>query len=152
MIRQTSTIARRTPVLASLLVILFGIGCAAHAQESTATRPSVALIVPDTVVAGPVVVQFRLSNYGIAPAGVVVAGTGHFHVLVDTDPPAVGEVIPVSTRIVHLGGGQIEGVVDLAPGPHVLRAVLGDAQHRVISTDLISPPVTVYAIGPRGRP
>lgn len=104
---------------------------------------AIQLDVPAEVPEGPVLVRFRLAGYGVAPAGVVMAQTGHFHVLIDIEPPAVGTAVPADSQHVHLGGGQIETVLDLAPGTHVLRALLADAEHRVISEELVSAPVTV---------
>ncbi len=104
---------------------------------------AIQLDVPAAVPGGPVLVRFRLAGYGIAPAGVAMAQTGHFHVLIDVEPPAVGVAVPADSQHVHLGGGQIEVALDLAPGTHVLRALLADAEHRVISEELVSTPVTV---------
>ncbi len=104
---------------------------------------AIQLDVPAEVPEGPVLVRFRLAGYGIAPAGVAMAKTGHFHVLIDIEPPAVGTAVPADSQHVHLGGGQIEVALNLAPGTHVLRALLADAEHRVISEELVSAPVTV---------
>ncbi len=104
---------------------------------------AIQLDVPAEVPTGPVLVRFRLAGYGIAPAGVAMAQTGHFHVLIDVEPPAVGTAVPADSQHIHLGGGQIETVLGLSPGTHVLRALLADAEHRVISEELVSAPVTV---------
>jgi hypothetical protein len=89
-------------------------------------------------------VVFGLRNYGVAPAGVTgVPNTGHFHLLVDAEPLKVGEIIPKDSLNIHYGGGQIEAKVTLPPGKHTLRVVLGDFEHKVISRELISKPITV---------
>ena len=121
---------------------------ASAAISTTATATplegvAIRIDVPTAVPEGPVLVRFRLAGYGIAPAGVAMARTGHFHVLIDAEPPPVGVVVPADSQHVHLGGGQIEVALDLAPGTHVLRALLADAEHRVISEELVSAPVTV---------
>ena len=88
-------------------------------------------------------VVFGLRNYGVAPAGVRVNGTGHFHVIVDSDAPAVGTLIPTDSLHRHFGTGVIETTLTLSPGVHTLRLVLGDHEHKVISTDLVSTPIRV---------
>ena len=88
-------------------------------------------------------VVFGMRNYGVAPAGVKVNSTGHFHVLVDTDAPAAGVVIPNDSLHRHFGTGLIETLITLSPGTHTLRLVLGDFEHKVISAELISQPITV---------
>ena len=88
-------------------------------------------------------VVFGLRNYGVAPAGVKVNGTGHFHVIIDANAPAVGTLIPTDSLHRHFGTGVIETMITLSPGVHTLRLVLGDHEHKVISSDLVSSPVRV---------
>jgi hypothetical protein len=88
-------------------------------------------------------VEFGLRHYGVAPAGVDLKGTGHFHILINVEPPAPGVVIPADSLHRHFGGGQIETTLTLAPGTYTLRAVLADHEHKVISRELISRPVRV---------
>jgi hypothetical protein len=127
-------------------LVLAGVisGSALHAQAAPAV-PSIAIVAPaaGARVTSPVTVRFRLSNYGVAPAGISVDRTGHFHVLINTEAGAPGSIIPTDSQHVHLGKGQIEAVLTLTPGRHVLRAVLGDAMHRVIGPELVSAPVTI---------
>jgi len=100
--------------------------------------PANAASVPRTF---PVV--FGLRNYGVAPAGIKVDNTGHFHVLIDVEPPAPGVIIPTDSLHRHFGTGVIETTLTLSPGPHTLRLVLGDFEHKVIRSDLVSAPVRV---------
>ncbi|MBM3885234.1 MAG: DUF4399 domain-containing protein [Gemmatimonadetes bacterium] len=88
-------------------------------------------------------VVFGLRNYGVAPAGVRMSNTGHFHVLIDTEVPAAGVVIPGDSLHRHFGAGQIETTLTLSPGTHTLRLVLGDADHKVIGPALVSAPIRV---------
>lgn len=90
-------------------------------------------------------VVFGLRNYGVAPAGIKVDNTGHFHILIDDAAvPAVGAVIPPNDSTTrHFGTGAIEVRLTLSPGQHTLRALLADFEHRVISQDLISAPVRI---------
>jgi hypothetical protein len=134
------------------LLLLAGLTAPLAAQTSAPpAAPVIAILAPTNgaAVRSPVTVRFRLSNYGVAPAGIAVDRTGHFHVLIDAEPGAAGTIIPTDSQHVHFGKGQIEAVLTLAPGRHVLRAVLGDAQHRVIGPELISAPITITVRGSR---
>ena len=94
-------------------------------------------------------VLFGLKNYGVAPAGVNVARTGHFHILINSEAGAPGTVTPADSLHRHYGGGQIETELTLAPGTYTLRLVLADFEHKVIGPELVSSPikVTVKASG-----
>lgn len=80
-------------------------------------------------VKNPVVVRFGLSGMGIAPAGTVVARTGHHHLLIDTGLPELGLPIPNDAKHLHFGGGQTETTLTLTPGEHTLQLLLGDHSH-----------------------
>lgn len=92
---------------------------------------------------------FGLRNYGVAPATVNLANTGHFHILINVDAPAPGQLIPADSLHRHFGAGQIETTLTLAPGSYTLRLVLGDFEHKVISPALISRPVRITVAAPR---
>ncbi len=120
-----------------------------HAQASATAAakpaPEIYFRAPaNNAVVGPsFAVEFGLRNYGVAPAGVTINGTGHFHVLINVDAPAVGAVIPADSLHRHFGGGQIETTLQLAPGTYTLRAVLADHEHKVISRELVSAPIRI---------
>jgi hypothetical protein len=117
----------------------------AAAQTSVKPAPEIYLQAPqNNAVVGPsFTVKFGLRNYGVAPAGVNINGTGHFHILINVEPPAAGVLIPSDSLHRHFGGGQIETTLELAPGTYTLRAVLADHEHKVISRELVSAPIRV---------
>ena len=80
-------------------------------------------------VAGAVTVRFGLTGMGVAPAGVAAEATGHHHLIVDADLPPLNLPIPKDAVHLHYGTGHTETVLTLAPGPHTLQLVLGDANH-----------------------
>lgn len=88
-------------------------------------------------------VVFGLRNYGVAPAGLQYPRTGHFHVLINVEPPAAGVVIPADSLHRHYGAGQIETSLNLAPGTYTLRLVLADFEHKVIGPQLTSRPIRI---------
>jgi hypothetical protein len=120
------------------------IGAAAVSGDADPATTAVFLRSPadgDTVPSTFTVV-FGLRNYGVAPAGVNMQRTGHFHVLVDAEAPPVGAVIPADANHRHYGMGQIETQLTLLPGEHTLRAVLGDHAHAVLDS-LVGAPVRI---------
>ncbi|MTI01261.1 DUF4399 domain-containing protein [Roseibium sp. RKSG952] len=104
----------------------------------------------DTV-QSPVTVVFGLSGMGVAPSGVEKENTGHHHLLIDRPPIGEGEDgadelaygLPADDNHLHFGGGQTEVTLDLAPGPHTLQLVLGDAGHVPHATPIVSEVITI---------
>ena len=94
-----------------------------------------------TTVTSPVTVAFGLSGIGVAPAGIDLPNTGHHHLLIDTQLANFDGPIPADAQHVHFGLGQTETTIELAPGSHELRLVLGDHLH--VPHD---PPVTSDAV------
>jgi hypothetical protein len=88
-------------------------------------------------VTSAVTVAFGLRGIGVAPAGIDLPNTGHHHLLIDTELANFDSPIPADAQHVHFGLGQTETTVELTPGTHELRLVLGDHLH--IPHD---PPVT----------
>lgn len=131
---------------------LFFIAClplvaaAQGAAAQTPLKPEIFIREPATGATVPptFTVVFGLRNYGVAPAGIKVDNTGHFHIIIDGPVPAVGAVIPPNDSIHrHYGTGAIEAKLTLRPGTYTLRLVLADFEHKVIGPDLISAPVTI---------
>ncbi len=141
---------RSFAALAALAVTPFiGVSLAAQAPAAQAPSAAPAPVIyfqaprPGAVVAPEFNVRFGLRNYGVAPAGVKLANTGHFHILINVESPAPGVVIPADSLHRHYGGGQIETMLTLAPGRYTLRLVLADHEHKVIGPQLVSAPITV---------
>lgn len=80
-------------------------------------------------VKSPISVVFGLRGMGVAPAGTQKDKTGHHHLIVDADLPALDKPIPADANHRHFGGGQTETQVELAPGKHTLQLLLGDFAH-----------------------
>ena len=94
-------------------------------------------------VSSPVKVQFGLSAMGVAPAGVDKAKTGHHHLLIDTDTPALDKPIPKDANHKHFGGGQTEVMLDLNPGKHTIQLLLGDKGHVPHNPEVMSQKITI---------
>ncbi len=96
------------------------------------------------VVGQDLTVRFGLRGMGVSPAGTMKEGTGHHHLLIDTDGlPPLGMPIPADANHVHFGGGQTETVVKLAPGTHTLQLDLADALHMQFDPPIVSKKITV---------
>jgi hypothetical protein len=90
-------------------------------------------------------VRIGLRNMGVAPAGVVKQDTGHHHLLIDAaEPVREGQPIPSDYNHIHLGNGQTEVVITLAPGAHTLQLVVGDHAHIPHVPPVMSKKITVY--------
>jgi Domain of unknown function (DUF4399) len=100
------------------------------------------------VVASPVQVEFAVRGMGVVPAGKELKGTGHHHILVDTRmPPSVTDKLPFNDKHRHFGKGQTATLLELPPGPHTLRLLFADHEHRPYF--VFSPEITVQVQGPR---
>ncbi|MEX2182351.1 MAG: DUF4399 domain-containing protein [Gemmatimonadaceae bacterium] len=140
---------RALTCLAILLLLSNALSAQGAAPAAPAASPQPAPEIyfrapADGATVGPVFeVAFGLRNYGVAPATVAFGNTGHFHILINAEAPPPGTVIPADSLNRHYGLGQIETMLTLAPGTYTLRLVLGDHDHRVISTALVSRPIRI---------
>jgi hypothetical protein len=98
-------------------------------------------------------IRFGLTNMGVAPAGVDKPGTGHHHLLVDTDLPPLDQEIPNDFNHLHFGAGQTEVKLELSPGKHTLQLLFADENHVPHDPAVMSKriTVTVDSRGPRAR-
>ncbi|WP_286220126.1 DUF4399 domain-containing protein [Marinobacter apostichopi] len=97
----------------------------------------------DTV-QSPVKVVFGLRNMGVAPAGMDKEGTGHHHLLIDTEVPSdLSKPLPATDQVKHFGGGQTETEIMLPPGEHTLQLLLGNYAHVPHSDPVMSEKITI---------
>jgi hypothetical protein len=109
-------------------------GAGAGAASVSFTEP-----VDGAQVIGAVKVKMAATNFTIEPAGEVKAGAGHFHIMVDTDCIATGEIIPKDDKHLHYGMAQTEAELILAAGEHTLCLQAGDGAHTALDlTDKIT--------------
>ena len=96
-------------------------------------------------VTSPVRVVFGLRGMGVAPAGVDVPDTGHHHLMINVplEELNLDEGFPTDDRHRHFGRGQTEAVIELPPGTHTLRLVLGDHFHIPHEPPVISEEITI---------
>jgi hypothetical protein len=102
------------------------------AASCAVASPSVSLAQPadGATVSSPVKLRFVVQGMTLAPAGDVIANSGHHHLLIDTGPVAIGELVPSDATHLHFADGQTDAEVSLSPGLHKLTLQFGDGAHR----------------------
>lgn len=80
-------------------------------------------------VSSPLNVTMSSENFAIQPAGEIVDGTGHLHILIDSDCTPVGEVVIKDETHLHYGQGQLEAELILTPGQHTLCLQAANGAH-----------------------
>ena len=93
-------------------------------------------------VESPFVARFGLTGIGLAPIVKPVGKTGHHHLLVNRELPMdFSKPLPFNDQYIHFGKGQMESVLNFAPGKYTLRLVLADDKH--IPNFVYSKPITI---------
>lgn len=130
--------------------VLFSLCAAGAAQAGPTPAPADAYLYigwptdGQMVAAGkPFRVWFGLRNMGVAPKGVKAPGTGHHHLLIDTDLPPGEQEIPSDRNHLHFGAGETETMLELPPGKHTLQLLMGDDQHIPHSPPVHSKKITI---------
>jgi hypothetical protein len=99
-----------------------------------------------------VTIRFGLREMGVAPAGSDRPNSGHHHLLIDTDLPALDQPIPNDFNHLHFGTGQTEAEITLKPGPHTLQLLFGDKDHVPHNPPVMSARINVTASDARPAP
>lgn len=94
-------------------------------------------------VTNPVLVQFGIKGMDVAKAGTQTPNTGHHHLLIDAELPALDQPIAKDANHLHFGGGQTETTLTLTPGKHTLQLLLGDGNHVPHHPAVVSKVITI---------
>jgi hypothetical protein len=116
-----------------LVTLFIAIGCGR--EEKPKGKVSFAEPKDGAEIKGPVKVVMRVEGMKIQPAGEVVEGTGHHHILINRDFFPPGQVIPTDDTHRHFGKGDTEAVLDLPPGDYKLTLQFADGLHRSYGKD-----------------
>ncbi len=126
---HTWRVSRRDALqaLSALPAALFLAVLLAHAQPA----PSVSIVEPanGATVTSPFKLRFAAIGMGVAPAGDIVANSGHHHLLIDADPIPAGTPVPADDKHIHFGKGQTETEVTLPRGTYKLTAQFANGAH-----------------------
>ncbi|MER3497721.1 MAG: rod shape-determining protein RodA [Chitinophagaceae bacterium] len=91
----------------------------------------------NATVTSPVKVEMAIDNMRVDTTGSVVAGSGHFHILIDAeDSIAMEQIVPKDSTHLHYGKGQTEDNLTLSPGKHKLTLQFADGVHRSYGSKL----------------
>jgi hypothetical protein len=115
------------PVIFIAALLLF-VGCGK--KEAPKAKVFFAEPKDGAEIKGPVKVVMVVEGMKIQPAGEVVEGTGHHHILLNQDFFPPGQVIPTDDTHRHFGKGDTEAVLDLPPGDYKLTLQFADGLHR----------------------
>jgi hypothetical protein len=77
----------------------------------------------------PFRVEMGAVGMEVHPAGEMVVGTGHHHLLVDMDAMEAGALIPNDETHLHFGLGQTETDLELSSGTHRLTMQFANGGH-----------------------
>ncbi|MEO0600463.1 MAG: DUF4399 domain-containing protein [Myxococcota bacterium] len=80
-------------------------------------------------VKSPVKLEFGVEGMDVAPAGEIVDGTGHHHVIIDSKGIDEGVTVPADDQHIHFGLGQTEAEIELPAGEHTLTMQFADGAH-----------------------
>ena len=147
--------------IALAVVFLAGIMCtpgtalAQRTNDLTPSPPGAEVYFVDlkdgAIVPEKLKIFFGLRNMGVAPAGSDTPNTGHHHLIIDSNLPALNVPIPNDFKHLHFGAAQTEAEITLSPGKHTLQLVLGDKAHVPHSPPVMSQQITVTVV-PKGGP
>ncbi|MES2717867.1 MAG: DUF4399 domain-containing protein [Pseudomonadota bacterium] len=117
--------------LAALALVATLAACAHHGHHGPAGQ-AVSILEPadGATVSSPFKLRFGVQGLAVAPAGDVVAHSGHHHLLINVGPLAAGESVPFTDRHLHFGKGQTETEVSLPPGTYKLTAQFANGAHQ----------------------
>ena len=88
-----------------------------------------------TAVTSPVHVVMGVHGKTVHPAGEIIEGSGHHHIIVDGEPVPEGTVVPSDETHIHFGGGQLEAMVPLTAGEHTLTLQFANGMHESYGPD-----------------
>lgn len=80
-------------------------------------------------VTSPVKFVMQVEGMTVKPAGTMEEGTGHFHILINKEAIAEGQVIVNDEVHKHYGKGQTEDTIDLKPGDYRITLQFADGAH-----------------------
>ncbi len=77
----------------------------------------------------PVYIEFGVEGMEVRPAGEIVEGTGHHHILIGRKHIPTGETVPADNENIHYGGGQTSDTLVLPQGDVVLALQFANGVH-----------------------
>ncbi|MDH5656970.1 MAG: DUF4399 domain-containing protein [Spirochaetia bacterium] len=88
------------------------------------------------VIEGKVKVMMGVEGMEVKPAGELVEGTGHHHIIINGSSVEKGMVVPADEKYIHFGKGQTETELELEPGEYSLTLQFANGLHESYGPDL----------------
>ena len=156
-------------IILSVIVALAGAACSQGSNEATensaapaaaTSEPAAVLTMPRTAsvegtsvffvtprdgdsVSNPVILNFAVSGMAVTTSGDNAPMTGHHHVIIDADLPAMDLPIPADANHVHFGDGSSTTELTLEQGEHTLQLVFADYLHIPHDPPVYSDSITI---------
>jgi hypothetical protein len=123
---------------AALVMAFTSTAYAAGGNQPPAAAQGVYLVAPadGATVSSPFKVQFGIKGMTVSPAGTLVEGSGHYHLLINADVIPKGDVVPADAQHLHFGKGQTETELKLDPGTYKLTVLFADGLHKSYGSDM----------------
>jgi hypothetical protein len=114
-------------------------------RTASADGANVFFITPTdgATVSNPIAIEFGIAGMDVVRAGTEQKNSGHHHLLIDTELPAMGMPIPADDHHIHFGDGSDSTEISLEPGEHTMQMLLGDYLHIPHNPPLLSTQITI---------
>ena len=122
-----------TSLASSTLALLAACAASVPAQSVSLLEPAEGATVGTTFK-----VRFGVKGMSVAPAGEIIAGSGHNHLLINQMPVAKGESVPFDDQHKHFGAGQTEALITLPPGQYKLTSQFANGAHQSYGASMSS--------------
>ena len=108
-------------------IIFFGLyGCSQERQPGVYFKN----VKDGDVLSSPIIPEFGVDGFELAPSGSVGEKLGHHHLLVNRDSIMEGAVNLTDGNHIHFGNGETIGTIESAPGSYLLTFQFADGTHR----------------------
>lgn len=81
-------------------------------------------------VSGDITIKMGVHGLKVHPAGTLIDGTGHHHLIIDGKFVPENTTVPKDKTHMHFGKGQTETTLKLKPGKHHLTLQFADGFHQ----------------------
>ncbi len=86
-------------------------------------------------VRSPLIIQMGVMGMEVEPAGKIVEGKGHHHLVIDGSYITKGMMVPEDSTHIHFGKGQTVDTLMLSPGTHTLTLQFANGMHESYGKD-----------------
>lgn len=119
------TLLPSAAALCLTLAVLAGCATPTPSQSVSILEPTDGATVSSTFK-----VRFGVKGMSVAPAGEIIANSGHNHLLINRTSVPAGQSIPFDDQHKHFGAGQTETMVTLPPGQYTLTSQFANGAHQ----------------------